>query len=111
MAYRWSLSAEEVRDNHTCEARVQILTTSAASLEGHFDAPSYKKAEKETEKTNKIPLDQLKPGPSFAIDFGANMNEIVELHERDLDVRDTARMVLIADPPSCTGSRSAWHAL
>lgn len=38
------------------------------------------------EQDEEIPLQDLKTGPSFVVDFGANMNEIVELHEMDMDV-------------------------
>jgi D-lactate dehydrogenase (cytochrome) len=38
------------------------------------------------EKKSPIPLEDLKTGPTIVLDFGANMNEIVEVHERDLDV-------------------------
>jgi kynurenine formamidase len=53
-------------------------------LEGHFDAPSFPLTG--FEKQAPIPLEKLETGPSFVIDFSTNMNEIVKLHERDMDV-------------------------
>lgn len=61
-----------------------------ASLEGHFDAPSFTKTGAASFEQNghhqKIPVEELKTGPTLVVDFGANMNEIVAVHERDMDV-------------------------
>lgn len=61
-----------------------------ASLEGHFDAPSFPLTNSQEshskQNTSKIPIEDLKPGPTIVIDFGANMNEIIKVNERDLDV-------------------------
>lgn len=38
------------------------------------------------EKKAPIPIGDLKTGPTLVLDFSANMNEIVQVHERDMDV-------------------------
>ncbi|OAV98535.1 hypothetical protein PTTG_25581 [Puccinia triticina 1-1 BBBD Race 1] len=53
------------------------------SLEGHFNAPSSKPS---NQNTNPADESQLQPGHSFTLDFSRNMNKIIELHESDLDV-------------------------
>lgn len=61
------------------------LSLATASLEGHFDAPSFP-IDNSQEKKAPIALEDLKTGPTLVLDFGANMNEIIEVHERDMDV-------------------------
>ena len=53
-------------------------------MEGHFDAPSFPL--NGFEKKQPIPLEDLKRGPSFCIDFSANMDQIVQVHGMDMDV-------------------------
>lgn len=52
------------------------------SLEGHFDAHSFGK----NEQTTAIPVEDLKPGPTLVLDFSANMNEIIKVNDKDMDV-------------------------
>lgn len=33
-----------------------------------------------------VPLEKLKPGASFVLDFSEHMNQILEVHETDMDV-------------------------
>ena len=62
-----------------------LRTPPTASLEGHFDAPAFP-LEQGHEKKEPIPLEDLKTGPTFVVNFSANMSEILEVHETDMDV-------------------------
>lgn len=62
-----------------------LFNPKTASLEGHFDAPSFP-IKGSQEKKSPIALEDLKTGPTLVLDFGANMNEILEVHDRDMDV-------------------------
>lgn len=62
-----------------------LRTGITASLEGHFDAPAFP-LKQGHEKKEAIPLEDLKTGPTFVVNFSANMSEILEVHETDMDV-------------------------
>ncbi|CAD6568519.1 MAG: hypothetical protein CYPHOPRED_002683 [Cyphobasidiales sp. Tagirdzhanova-0007] len=61
-----------------------VAFSGGTSLEGHFDAPSFPLEGFQLREP--ISLEDLKAGPSFVVDFSANMNEIVEVHDMDMDV-------------------------
>ena len=61
-----------------------LHTAYLASLEGHFDAPTFPLTG--FEQKEPTPLEDLAMGPSFVVDFSAHMNEIVNVHATDMDV-------------------------
>ena len=73
-----------------CRSRLILALFCAASLEGHFDAPSFPLEGFQLREP--ISLEDLKAGPSFVVDFSANMNEIVEVHDMDMDVCINAQL-------------------
>lgn len=89
MLFQWYLSVEGVghmMHHMMIECLLNFkIERFTASLEGHFDAPSFPLGGSQ-EKQAAIPTQDLKTGPTVVLDFGAHMNEIIEVHERDLDV-------------------------
>ena len=63
-------------------AHVQHMT---ASVEGQFDSMSIP-ATSRRKVTTAVPLESLERGHSLVIDFSEHMNNIIAVHDRDLDV-------------------------
>ena len=63
------------------------------SLEGHFAAPAFSSnpnesvANEKKQRGERVEPDDLVPGLALSLDFSENMNNIVAIDEKDLDVR------------------------